>query len=138
MRIDATNLHLTKPAESPSSGIKAKEDEKLRDACKSFEAMLTGIMLKGMRKTVMKTDLFGSGNEEELFQEMMDNEICQTASKSNSVGISDMLYRQLSSENDEARKSTSAGTLKAAVGITDVVDVTTRFKISDLSEGGTK
>ncbi len=89
-----------------------REDEKLKEACRSFEAMLTGIMLKGMRKTVVKTDLFGSGKEEELFQEMLDSEICQSVSKSAAVGIAQMLYRQLRSDQaiaitDRATEQTS-------------------------------
>ena len=74
----------------------AEQDKKLKKACQDFEAIFTGFMLKSMRKTVTKTDLFGSSKEEEMFQDMMDDEISKSASKNNSMGIADMLYKQLS------------------------------------------
>ncbi|MCL5105765.1 MAG: rod-binding protein [Armatimonadetes bacterium] len=75
------------------------QDKKLKQACKDFEAIFTGFMLKSMRKTITKTDLFGSSKEEEMFQDMMDDEISKRASETNPMGIADMLYKQLRGEN---------------------------------------
>ena len=83
-----------------------KENQKLKQACQDFEAVFMGFMLKGMRKTVPKSEL-GSGREEEMFTDMMDDEICKSASKSRSIGIADMLYRQL---NGDTRKETRGET----------------------------
>ena len=138
MRIDSVLMPMTQPTDNTQSASKAKEDEKLKDACKSFEAMLTGIMLKGMRKTVTKSDVFGSGSGEEMFQEMMDNETCQSASKSGSVGIADMLYRQLSNDDTATKQEASYEISRTTVVGPDVADMAVRFGVTDQSEGASK
>lgn len=81
-----------------STGLDDKQDKRLKEACKDFEALFLSIVLKQMRKTVPKSELFGSDPAEETFQEMMDDEIGKAAAKTSSIGIADMLYRQLTSE----------------------------------------
>lgn len=91
MQVNGTQL-------SPPSAEQARETKKLKEACRDFEAVLLGYMLKSMRKTVSKSEMFGSSGEQELFQEMMDTEFCKAASRSGSTGIADMLFRQLSAD----------------------------------------
>jgi flagellar protein FlgJ len=74
----------------------SREDKKLKDACRDFEAIFLNSILKEMRKTVQKTNLFGSSQQEEIFQDMMDSEVCKSASRTQSMGIADTLYHQLS------------------------------------------
>ena len=81
----------------------SKEDKKLKQACQDFEAVFMGFMLKGMRKTVQKSELFGSSREEEMFTDMMDDEVCKSASRSKSIGIADLLYKQLAGANQDTR-----------------------------------
>lgn len=77
--------------ESPAN----KEDAPLKKACSEFESMLVFQMLKNMRNSVMKSDLFGSGQEEEMFQDMMDEEIAKDFSRTGTIGLGDMMYQQL-------------------------------------------
>ncbi len=86
---------------------KSKEDKKLKEACRDFEAMFISQLLKSMRKTVEKADLYGSSKEEEIWQEMIDAEIAKSASKTGSFGIADMLYKQLSSQLSSNTKTNS-------------------------------
>lgn len=79
-----------------SAGTSSKADAKLHKACRDFEAMLVSQMLGEMRQTVQKTDLFGSSEKEEMFQGMLDNEIAKDVSQNGSMGIGDILYRQIS------------------------------------------
>lgn len=76
-----------------------KEDASLKKACSEFESMLVLQMLKQMRASVMKADLFGSGQKEEMFQDMMDEEIAKDFSKTGTIGLGDMMYRQLITQN---------------------------------------
>ena len=77
----------------------ATEQQKaLKKACGDLEGVFMNYLLKSMRKTVTKSDLFGSGHEEEFFRDMLDSEVCSTASKTQPMGIADMLYRQLSQQ----------------------------------------
>ncbi len=73
----------------------SRQDAKLREACQDLEAVFLNHLLKSMRKTITKSDLFGSSKEEEFFQEMMDYEVSKSMSKTHSMGIADMLYKQL-------------------------------------------
>jgi flagellar protein FlgJ len=86
------------------TGLDALQNKRLADACKDFEALFLASVLKAMRKTVPKTDLFGSDTAQDTFQEMMDDEIGKSAAKTSSMGIADMLYRQLTSEMARGEK----------------------------------
>ena len=90
----------------PKTGLDERQDKKLKDACKDFEALFLSSLLKAMRKTIAKTTLFGSNSSEQTFQEMMDVEISKSAAKTSSMGIADMLYRQLT--DGMARKADSS------------------------------
>lgn len=90
------------PLQTPASDKTEKtvnktdiEDKKLKSACKDFESVFLGYILKGMRKTVSKSELLDSSNGEEIFQGMMDDAICKSAAETESIGIADMLYNQL-------------------------------------------
>lgn len=77
----------------------AKEDAKLKRACQDFESVLVTYMLGQMRNTVQKTDLFGSSEKEDMFQGMLDQETAKDISTNGSMGIADMMYKQLSQIN---------------------------------------
>ncbi|MCX8052616.1 MAG: rod-binding protein [Armatimonadetes bacterium] len=88
------------------------EERRLKRACADFEGMFLGYLLKSMRKTVTTTDLFGSKREEEFFRDLMDAEICSTAARTQSVGIAEMLYRQLARTNSSSRIDDTAASDK--------------------------
>ena len=100
MRIENTQR------EAAAAGPTA-DQRKLKKACADLEAVFMNYLLKSMRKTVSKADLFGSARDEEFFRDMMDAEICSTASRTQSVGIAGMLYRQLSTGIDGQSRSGS-------------------------------
>jgi peptidoglycan hydrolase FlgJ len=73
------------------------EDTKLKKACKDFEAVLVSQMLGAMRKTVPEdNDLFGSSEEEGMFRDMLDQQTAQQVADKDSMGIAELMYRQLS------------------------------------------
>lgn len=80
----------------PINNAKAGEEEKLRNLCDDFESIFLKQMMKAMRKTVEKSGLMDGGMGEEVFQDMLDGEVAQDAARSRSLGISDMLFAQLS------------------------------------------
>jgi flagellar protein FlgJ len=79
----------------------SEEQRKLKKACCDLEAIFLGYLLKSMRKTVQETNLFGSSSQEQIFRDMLDNEICSLASRTQSLGLGEMLYRQLSKSLDK-------------------------------------
>jgi flagellar protein FlgJ len=104
MKIDSQSPVFAKPVPgapkqvNAKTGLDERQDKKLKEACKDFEALFMSSLLKAMRKTVQKTNLFGSDSGEETFQEMMDAEVSKSAAKTSSMGIADLMYRQLTDE----------------------------------------
>ncbi len=74
----------------------AKDTKKLKEACQDFEAIFIKQMLDGMRKTVPKTELLERTLGEEIFEDMLYTEYAKIMSRRGSLGIADILFKQLS------------------------------------------
>ncbi len=91
-------VRLTEPGErsaSPEGSPEPRRDEKLRKSCAEFESLFLYEILKTMRRTIPKCDLFHGGQGEELFEQLFDQEVSRSLSSRRSVGLGDLLYRQL-------------------------------------------
>ena len=77
------------------SSVDNKEKEKLKEACNQFEEYFLNQLMKEMRTTVDKSSLIKKGQAEEMFTEMLDQELTKKSVKSGGMGISDMLFKQL-------------------------------------------
>lgn len=75
-----------------------REDAKLDEACRMFEAMFLNMLWKEMRGTVDKGELFNGGFGEEMFSDMLDQAVSENSVKNGSMGIADMLKRQLTQQ----------------------------------------
>lgn len=78
------------------------DKEKLKKACEDFESIFLKMMFDSMRNTVQKTELTPSDSGRDIFEGMLDDELMSKASKSGGVGLSSMLYKQLSKQMNEA------------------------------------
>lgn len=76
--------------------VQAGEDKKLKDACVEFEAIMLQQMIKGMRKTIDRSDLIKHTMGQEIFEEMLDESYAKEMAKSNQMGLAEILYRDLS------------------------------------------
>jgi flagellar protein FlgJ len=79
-----------------SSGDK----EKLKEVCREFEGLFMQMMYKQMKKTVPESELLPASSGREIFQDMLDEEMISNASE-RGIGLSDVLYRQLSKNMDK-------------------------------------
>lgn len=70
--------------------------KKLKETCVEMESLFVGRMLKEMRKTVHKNELFHGGYAEEIFEDMLYDEYALNLSKNSRLGLADMLYKELS------------------------------------------
>lgn len=77
------------------------QDKELMNACKTFESYFLQMMYKSMRNTVNSSgSVIPQSNAEKIFQDMLDEENSKKAAESNnSIGLAEMLYKQLSREN---------------------------------------
>lgn len=97
-KADAAESHTgeTAPTKNPMTED-AQQQKKLREACEGFEAMFLSMMYKQMRATVPESDLFGKkSNAIKIFEDMRDTELMNQAAKSGSIGLADMMMKQLS------------------------------------------
>lgn len=78
------------------------DQDKLKKACEDFESIFLNMMLKEMRATVQKADLTPTDSGRDVFEGMMDDELMKNASKSGGVGLSKILFKQLSAQMKEA------------------------------------
>lgn len=71
----------------------SKQDEVISVARK-FEALMLHSMLKSMRATIVENELTGS-NGQDMYRDMMDQEIAKNISESGGFGIQAVLMQQL-------------------------------------------
>jgi Rod binding domain-containing protein len=89
----------------------ARQDAKsaTRETAQQFEAMFIQMMMKSMRESVMKSDM-SENAPLETYQGMFDKEVSMQLAKRNSMGLADMLVKNL--EQMEAAKMSTAEILK--------------------------
>jgi flagellar protein FlgJ len=81
-------------AEKPASQS-GKNPEQLRQKCQDFEAIMVQSMLKSMRASVPDGGLLPKGNDQKIFQDLMDQKVAIEMSRKQGMGIADALFRQL-------------------------------------------
>ena len=69
-------------------------DQELREATHEFESLFIHNLLKTMRAAIPKSEFFNGGSGEEIFTDLLDQEISKVVSK-RGIGIADVLYQRL-------------------------------------------
>ena len=77
------------------SNLSLEDDRKLREACKDFEAILVKQMLDSMRRTIHRGSLVEKNQGEDIFEDMLYQEYAEKMADTESLGVSQMMYRQL-------------------------------------------
>ena len=72
----------------------SKDDAKLKKTCVDMEAMFLNMMMADMRKTVDKSKLVDT-SQEDIMTSMLDTEVTKNMASAGGMGLADMLYRQL-------------------------------------------
>ncbi len=72
------------------------DKEKLLAACQDFEALFIQMMLKNMRNTIPKDGLIPKSFSQEVFEEMLDEELSKKMAKGQGLGLAKEIYKQLS------------------------------------------
>lgn len=81
---------------------KRDNNEEMRKALKDFESLFINQMLKTMRESVGKSDLFHGGSGEDIYTSMLDEEIAKSISNAGGIGLEKMLMKQMSAEYGKA------------------------------------
>lgn len=78
------------------------DTEKLKKACDDFESMFLNMMYKEMRNTVQKSELTPTDSGRDIFEGMLDEKLMNNAAQNGGIGLSKMLYKQLSAQMNKA------------------------------------
>ncbi|MGF7057736.1 rod-binding protein [Brassicibacter mesophilus] len=70
-------------------------DKELLKACQDFEEIFVHMLLKEMRSTIPEDGLMEKSTAREIFEDMYDQELANSMSKNNGIGIAKMLYNQM-------------------------------------------
>jgi len=83
----------------PRTDLDPQKKIRLQKAVRDFEALLINQMLKSMRSSIDKSDMFGEENMGgDIMNSMFDMELSRKMSDTQGFGISNMLYYKLTGE----------------------------------------
>jgi flagellar protein FlgJ len=99
--VEPTSLDaVTSPGLGPSqraTSSRSRSDAELRKAAQEFEAYFVQQLLSQMRKAIPSGGLLHSRGED-MFRDLMDEQLGKDIAQGHGFGLSDSLYRQLSLE----------------------------------------
>ena len=80
----------------------ADSTEKLKEACREFEALFLHTLLKGMRATLPGDALGEEGFGVDVYADLRDLHVARAMARQQGVGIAEALFRQLQPAAKEA------------------------------------
>ena len=105
-----------KQAEAAANGAKSgagksdpKHDKEVESAATQFEGMLVQQMLKEMWATVPKDGLLSGSSEEAMYQDMFQQSLAEHISKTQSIGVKDVIIRDIRASEARNKKGTTEG-----------------------------
>lgn len=97
MNIEGLNPLPLQKAAAEQTPSREAEQAKLKTACQEFEQLFLTQMLNQMRSSIPKGEggLFGGGQQEEMFNGMLDQERAKAWSQDGGVGLANLLFQQM-------------------------------------------
>lgn len=80
------------------SALKTKDGKKLYQSCQDLEAVFLSKVMEVMLSSIPKSGFLEQGFADDTFRSMLYDEYAKEISKTNSLGISQMLFEQLSKQ----------------------------------------
>ena len=118
---DVINTPVKVDATPKTKVLDDKAKQKLQKAVQDFEAIFVNYLLQNMRKTVQKSDEESSDFGGDMMQGMFDLEISKSVARKSTLGVGEMLYKQLTGESLPQRAPRQASA--APVSLPDHVKV---------------
>ncbi len=97
--MSTASVHTAPVSTARASSLDPEQKARLQKAVKDFEAVFVSYMLKTMRSSVSKSDMFGDSFGGDVLDGMFDTEMARTMSSSGSLGLAEMFYRKLTGES---------------------------------------
>ena len=98
----ASDLVMARPDLRPSKGhqggptVQAATGDRhrLEEAARAFESFFIASLVKEMRKSIPKNDLFGEGSGQELYQSLFDDALGQALVEHGGLGLTQQIMQQ--------------------------------------------
>ena len=90
-QVKASTLPFDKLAANPN----VSDTEKVKEACKQFEAVLLRQILGEARKTLVTSSAGDNSNESGIYNDMINNQMADSISRSGAFGLAKSLEAQL-------------------------------------------
>ncbi len=81
--------------EAPGDAKLDPERRKLKAVAREFEAIMVGQIFTAMRATHKSADPLNKGQANQIFRDMMDQQLGREMARRESLGIADDIYREL-------------------------------------------
>lgn len=78
------------------SAVQSGDQERLYKACQELESVFLSKVFEAMRQTVPRSDLTGDSFALDTFESMLYDEYARISSQTKSMGLAEVMYRQLS------------------------------------------
>lgn len=89
---------------SAAKHVAGQEKAALKEACREFEGILLGIIMKdGLKTEALAADEEDASYGGEMFKEYASEQVARSLGQDESFGIARMMYEQLSGERRHAR-----------------------------------
>lgn len=86
-------------------GAQDGDREQIKKLSEDFEAIFLELMLKSMRDTVPKGELFDGGNGEDIFRSMLDSEYAKSMASQRFSGIANAIEKSLLQQVEDATRT---------------------------------
>ncbi len=90
-------------------------DTAVKEAAREFEALFVAYLLKVMRETIEESELGGGSLGRGIYTELFDQEVARAVARRSPLGISDIILRDLS-QDDEMPPASEAGDAEEITG----------------------
>ena len=118
------------PTRGTQNNTANSNHDEVMSVAKKFEALMLHSMLKSMRATIVENELTGSDGQD-MYRDMMDQEIAKNISESGGFGIQAVLARQLGATmGDSSQVQSNAQTASSREGDNPV----SRIKLEQLQQ----
>lgn len=101
-----TNSVQTETSDFESALQKAFDEgdkKKLKEVCNEYEGVMLKMLYKQMKATVPENGFIEKSNARGIFEDMLDEKLMEQSSN-RGMGISEMMYKQLSADMDRTYK----------------------------------
>ncbi|PCI44406.1 MAG: hypothetical protein COB49_11150 [Alphaproteobacteria bacterium] len=93
--MDMKFLNIPAQVPVPNSPPTTSFEKKAREAAETFEAVFLSQILKSMSIGLKSDGPFGGGHSEEIFQDILSEQIASQIARNGGIGLSDSVYREI-------------------------------------------